>query len=261
VTIFSFFAFWCDTWKSQSPRIREAGRILNGLPIDTITISIDGRWSDVPGSDPVLRCLLDRAGWSAVIGVDRVPTTLVVDAEGVVRWSHSGVVRVEDLVTAAKSALEPRKQAQVHLCIKNFPPADGGYEMLDQLRRLGVRATLVSSDLGQELVKRACDQGQSCVQTIRLTGPTDDPYDETRPGPIEIVRRVVGRRTELHGRPSCRRSSNPRRTRDDYRGHPEKGASFRRFASNKQNLTGSPTNQTNRWYPRRRCRSPDSRLL
>lgn len=192
-TVISFFAFWCDTWKDQSPRLRQAMGALQGLPIDLLTISVDGRWDDVPGFDPSQPCLLDRIGWSSRLGVDRVPSTIVVDGQGRIRWVKSGVTRSDDIVREARSALGAAKSGSVTLRFEDFPPPNGGFELLDELRRLGVHVTLglrpgVSRD--DPTVRKAIEMGNEIAD-----GPvppnTVDPFDTTRPGAAEIVRRVV----------------------------------------------------------------------
>ncbi|HWD41162.1 MAG TPA: hypothetical protein VG944_20100 [Fimbriimonas sp.] len=194
VTILSFFAFWCDTWKEHCPRLAKTRAALAGLPIDVVTVSVDGRWSDVPGFDPSLRCLLDRKGWAASIGVDRVPTTLVVDESGQIRWVKSGVARTEDMVREARSALRGASSGEVRLELQSFPPATGGHELLDELRRLQLHATLVlRSSYPKELeriVREAKEFGQE-ITTTSLQGRQVDPYDETRPTGEELVRRIV----------------------------------------------------------------------
>jgi hypothetical protein len=193
VCVFSFFAFWCDTWKDQSPRLLKARSALAGLPVDVITVSVDGRWTDVPGYNATLPLLLDRAGWSAKIGIDRVPTTVIVDQAGQVRWVRSGVVRTEDLIREARAALHPASEGAVILRIENFPPPTGGFELLDVLRRLNVHATLglkPGVKPTDALVRQAVSEGHSLAGPIPKHGLVD-PYDQTRPGQAEIVRRAV----------------------------------------------------------------------
>jgi hypothetical protein len=193
VTVLSFFAFWCDTWKDQSPRLLKARSALAGLPVDVLTISVDGRWSDVPGYDTNLPLLLDRNGWSVKMGVDRVPTTVIVDPSGVIRWVRSGVVRTDDVIRESRAALTPVADGAVTLRLENFPPPVGGFEILDILRRLDVHAQLVlnpTAKTSDALVQQAIRQGQTLAGQLPKHGIVD-PYDETRPGVGEIVRRIV----------------------------------------------------------------------
>jgi hypothetical protein len=195
VTVFSFFAFWCDTWKTQCPRLVEARGALSGLPVDFYTVSVDGRWSDIAGYDARLPCALDLSGWAKEIGVDRVPTTVVVDESGTVRWSHSGVVRVEDLLHEARAAFAPRSAGEVMLRFDDFSDSSGGFKLLDTLRRLDVRAELFvprGERLSSALARQTSDMGMAVFGGIG-DRPTRvvDPFDLTRPGAKELVRRVV----------------------------------------------------------------------
>src|SRR4051794_5353901 len=68
-TVISFCAFWCDTWKDQLPRVRQAANDLKGLPIDFLTVSVDGRWSERGQAAAVGTSLSDLGGkWTGRIG-------------------------------------------------------------------------------------------------------------------------------------------------------------------------------------------------
>jgi hypothetical protein len=194
VTVLSFFAFWCNTWKQQCPRLSQAMKQLSGFPVHVLTVSVDGRWSNVPGFDPSLPLALDREEWSHRLGVDRVPTTVVLDANGVIRWVKSGVLRTDELVDAARGACKPLSSGIIHLTIANFPPPDGAFQILDDLRRAGChaiiepRASLTSSE--SAWVEKAMEQGNS-VGAIRKPGAAVDGLDETRPGAKELLRRLL----------------------------------------------------------------------
>lgn len=236
VTVFSFFAYWCDTWRTQAPRLFQAKSTLKGLPIDFATVSIDGRWLDVRGRDDRLPTWLDKgAMWSHRIGVDRVPTTVIVAPSGEVRWVRSGVVRSEDIIQEAKRAMTAAPVGGVlYLTFDDFPASRDNDELLDSLRALSAPATFFCIGSKMEshvkLLKRAIDEGHElgchswsheaanpgldkCHQAfmdllgqkeflyrapgsskvVGLAGkyPVVDPYDFSRPGVDEIVRRCV----------------------------------------------------------------------
>ncbi|AIE87612.1 polysaccharide deacetylase family sporulation protein PdaB [Fimbriimonas ginsengisoli Gsoil 348] len=249
VTVFSFCAYWCDTWKAQVPKLVEVKGALRGLPVDIRTVSIDGRWAEVARNNGGLPLWRDAgAAWSRHVGVDRVPTTVVVDRTGRVSFSSSGIVRRDDLLAAVRSALrgDEASGGTVYLTFDDFPPANGGEELLDALRATGVKATLFCLgsriEANVKLLRRALREGHSvqchswshdasspqldrCHEAFRralgrdfrlyrapgseqIMGlgqppPVVDPYDYTRPGTSELLRRVLsavraGSEIQLH---------------------------------------------------------------
>ncbi len=167
VTVISFCAYWCDTWKQQVPRLVAARSATAGLPVAFITVSVDGRWSEVSNHNQGLALWLDRGGaWSRGQGVDRVPTTVVIDTAGEVRFASGAVIRTTDIVDAVHGALARKPSGgSLFLTFDDFPPQRGGEEMLDSLRALGIHATLfcmgdrVASQ--SALLKRALREGHS----------------------------------------------------------------------------------------------------
>lgn len=164
-TVVTFFALWCDTWKTQLPRAQKAKSALETFPIDFWAISLDGRWSELMPSYPGLRMALDpRGGLRQTLGIDRIPATLAIDSQGVVRWASYGTVRSEDIVRAAKSLLQPAPTRTLALTFDDFPSADAEL-LLDELRRLDVKASLfVVCDRAQSRAKvlcRAVQEGHS----------------------------------------------------------------------------------------------------
>lgn len=139
--VIAFCAFWCDTWKVQLPRVEEARKKLGGFPLDYLTVSVDGRWSERGTEAAVGLNLSDLGGkWTQSIGVDRVPYTLLIDKEGAVRWTSYGVVRSDALAKAVRS-LDKRSTGTVYLTFDDFPAAKGTDALLDLLRARQVPAT------------------------------------------------------------------------------------------------------------------------
>ena len=167
VTVVAFCAYWCDTWKLQVPRLVGAEKITHGLPVDFITVSVDGRWSEIAKNNQGLPLWLDRGGeWSRGQGVDRVPTTVVLAADGRVNYVAGAVLRTEDIVQAVHGAIENREEGgNVYLTFDDFPANGGGNELLDELRAKGVKATFfcMGSRVESEakLLKRAMAEGHS----------------------------------------------------------------------------------------------------
>ena len=144
VTVLCFCAFWCDTWKTQLPRVGDASEALRGLPVDFLTLSVDGRWSELGQKAAVGVSLSDEGGsWCDSIGIDRVPYTLLVDRNGVIRWASSGVVRSDSLEQAARACLDGVSSGgTVYLTFDDYPAPEGSDDLLDVLRADGVPATL-----------------------------------------------------------------------------------------------------------------------
>lgn len=167
VTVVAFCAYWCDTWKQQVPRLVGAEKITHGLPVDFVTVSVDGRWAEVAKNNQGLPLWLDRGGeWSRGQGVDRVPTTVVLAADGRVTYVAGAVLRTEDVVGAVHSALANKQEAgKIYLTFDDFPASEGGNELLDELRAKDVKATFFCMgsrvEAEAKLLKRALAEGHS----------------------------------------------------------------------------------------------------
>ncbi len=168
VTVFSFCAFWCDTWKSQVPKLVEARSALKGLPVDIRTVSIDGRWAEVAKNNGGLPLWRDKGGtWSRSVGIDRIPTTVVLNKAGRVTFASTGVVRRDELLSAVHEALSgASKSGPVYLTFDDFPPLKGGgEELLDALRSAEVKATFFCMgsrvESSSKLMLRAKREGHS----------------------------------------------------------------------------------------------------
>jgi peptidoglycan-N-acetylglucosamine deacetylase len=165
ITVICFCAFWCDTWKDQLPRAGEAKKGLQGLPIDFLTVSVDGRWSERGQAAAVGANLSDQGNrWCSTIGIDRVPYTLLLDKSGVVRWASWGVLRSQDLMDEARSSLNGQAAVgAVYLTFDDFPGPRLNDELLDVLRAQNVPATFFCIcsrlDASKDVVKRAVNEG------------------------------------------------------------------------------------------------------
>jgi len=203
VTVFTFCAYWCDTWRVQVPRLVSARNATRGLPVDFLTISVDGRWAEVAKNNQGLPLWLDRGGtWSRNQGVDRVPTTVVVDASGKVQYVFGAVNRSEDITREVHGALIAKPAGgAIYLTFDDFPPKDGSVELLDALRSLGVKATLfcVGSRVESEssLLRRALNEGHS-LQIHSWNHQSSDPQlDRCR----EVFHRVLRTDPKLYRPP------------------------------------------------------------
>jgi peptidoglycan/xylan/chitin deacetylase (PgdA/CDA1 family) len=174
-----------------------------GLPVDFLTVSVDGRWSEVAQNNGGLPLWLDKGGeWSRGKGVDRVPTTVVLDPAGEVRYVSGGVVRTDELVQAVRAAKGHKPEAGVlYLTFDDFPPANGGEELLDELRALGVKATLFCLgsrvEASASLLKRALAEGHSLQIHSWDHHATDPQLEQCR----TTFKRVLGVEPTLYRAP------------------------------------------------------------
>lgn len=95
VTVVTFVAFWCDTWKEAMPHLRSLSAASREERFALTMVSVDGTRREQferlcrPKADfPVLLDIGSEL--TEALGVRRVPTVLVVDAGGVVRRVFEG---------------------------------------------------------------------------------------------------------------------------------------------------------------------------
>ncbi len=219
ITIVSFCAFWCDTWKEQSQRMTSAQNQTRGLPVEWKIVSVDGRWSDKsrePGWNALARtALLDTGGRvTDRLKIHAVPTTLVVNGNGRVVLALQGIARSQEVLKVVRAELngdQPNAQgAPMRLVFDDFPSRDAKMDdrLLDILRARGVKAKLCGSNERHQsspaLVQRARREGHELSAPFVSKGRgVVDPFDWKRPGRDELLRRVLngsapGRTLVLH---------------------------------------------------------------
>lgn len=165
VTVVTCCAFWCDTWKTQLPRVVEAEKSLQGLPVDFLTVSVDGRWTEKGKAAAAGTMLGDPGGrWTSAVGIDRVPYTFVVDKHGEVAFAAYGTLRTQELVGKIRDTLNGQATGGVvYLTFDDFPAKTGNEELLDVLRAEQVPATFfcICSKAGQyaSVCRRAVREG------------------------------------------------------------------------------------------------------
>lgn len=165
-----FWAFWCDTWKATTRAIRQARLHLPYWDGEVWAICTDGRWAHRLSVDPVARLihfpvLLDAGSQvSKRYAVDCVPTLVLIDRTGTVRWRLRGVPKPHWLQSAVEhlSAPSPSWGEPLYLTFDDFPQ-QGDEALLEALRRLRLRVTLFSIGRNAErmptLVQRAAREG------------------------------------------------------------------------------------------------------
>lgn len=207
-TVLSFCAFWCDTWKDQLPRVREASKITQGLPVDYATVSVDGRWTERAKAAAAGTMLGDPGGtWTHARGIDRVPYTLVVAPSGRVVWAAYGTVRTVGLVSAVRANLADKAPSggRLFLTFDDFPADRLSDELLDVLRAEGVKATLfcIGSKVGaaRDLLRRAVREGH----TLAIHSWAHDGDRPELPRCVDAIRAATGKNAELYRPPGSER--------------------------------------------------------
>ena len=96
VVILNFWAFWCDTWKQELPSLTDLYSDEKQDHFRLLAISIDGTRvpvfeRDTSGQKIPFPVLLDTgSNVSRSYGVRHVPTVVILDKEGKVRYSAYG---------------------------------------------------------------------------------------------------------------------------------------------------------------------------
>jgi len=96
VVVINFWGFWCDTWKAELPYLKELSDRENELGFKLAAVSVDGTRltefdSNKGKTPPTFPVLLDPGGSvRSQYNVRHVPTVIVIDRTGIVRYVKSG---------------------------------------------------------------------------------------------------------------------------------------------------------------------------
>lgn len=177
-TVITVWAYWCDTWKQQDQRMAAVKKGANGLPVDFLAVSIDGRWTDLTKPPDWGLRLNDKGGeWSRALRIERVPYTVVVAPDGTVRWAKDGVVRSEDVLRAIQG--KARAAGTAYLTFDDFPSGKSAdYDLLDTLRANDVKASFFcigdNVQAHPKIAKRAVADGNRLeIHGLHHTGDAD----------------------------------------------------------------------------------------
>src|SRR5574337_852885 len=111
VRVVDFWATWCEPCRDQLPALERMRRELGPRGLSIYAVSFDEDRAQIPRfleETPVgFRVLWDQGGaaWAARYDLTRLPTTLLVDRRGIIRFVHEGFD--EDM------AGEERRQVQM----------------------------------------------------------------------------------------------------------------------------------------------------
>lgn len=154
--VLNFWAFWCDTWKAELPSLRELAADQSSLGFSLVAVSVDGtrvpeftRQRGTPTPFPVLLDM--QSVVSHTYGVAHVPTVVILDAQGRVRYTHIGYPGND----AVRSVL--RRLAVPSAATPPAPPAPAVSPA--QNRRAGAKAGHSRKRLGVLVKPRPRTQG------------------------------------------------------------------------------------------------------
>ena len=93
--VLNFWAFWCDTWKAEMPSLKELAAEQDERDFQIVAVSVDGarrtEFDRCTGGGAPFPVLLDGGGrTSRLYNVHHVPTVVIVDPDGVVRFTAYG---------------------------------------------------------------------------------------------------------------------------------------------------------------------------
>jgi cytochrome c biogenesis protein CcmG/thiol:disulfide interchange protein DsbE len=95
ITILDFWASWCPPCKREIPELAELARKYRDRGVKVIGVNrepqdLKAAQAALAAADPDFISVLDHRGFGERVGLMSLPTTLVVDAAGVVRHIHMG---------------------------------------------------------------------------------------------------------------------------------------------------------------------------
>jgi peroxiredoxin len=94
VVVLNFWGFWCDTWKAELPYLKDLSDRQSDLGFKLVAVSVDGtRLSEFDAHKGTITfpVLLDVGGNTRKsYEVSHVPTVVVIDRNGIVRYVKSG---------------------------------------------------------------------------------------------------------------------------------------------------------------------------
>lgn len=114
VAILAFWATWCLPCNQELPELAAAYRNLKSNP-QVVFLAVDANWGEespekarafLSKKKLVLPWAFDSGGASRALGVDALPTAVLMDAQGRVRMIHYGYDASEHLDTVITQAAQ-----------------------------------------------------------------------------------------------------------------------------------------------------------
>jgi thiol-disulfide isomerase/thioredoxin len=103
VVLIDFWATWCGPCREALPHIREIARRFKGQPLVVLSVSLDTdekKWKDFVTKNEMTWLQYRDGGFNgplaARFGVQAIPATFTIDADGVLEDQHVGDANIED---------------------------------------------------------------------------------------------------------------------------------------------------------------------
>lgn len=123
VVLIDFWATWCGPCREALPKIREIAQKFSGEPLVVMSISLDndeGKWKDFVAKNNMTWLQYRDGGFegsiSRLFGVESIPHTFTIDADGVLQEEHVGSDadfqgKIKKLCARARQMQEAPQQA------------------------------------------------------------------------------------------------------------------------------------------------------
>ena len=102
VVLIDFWATWCGPCRDALPRIRKIAQRFEGQPLVVLSVSLDsdeGKWKDFVAKNGMTWLQYRDGGFTGQIatqfGVNAIPATFSIDADGVLEDQHVGDAEIE----------------------------------------------------------------------------------------------------------------------------------------------------------------------
>jgi peroxiredoxin len=118
IAVLNFWAFWCDTWKDELPHLKELAKEQTDRDFRLVAISVDGtrlqEFMDRTKGDVGFPVLLDAGSKvSASYKVVHVPSVIILDGAGRIRYTRSGYPGNEAIRTVLRRLQSERRKEAV----------------------------------------------------------------------------------------------------------------------------------------------------
>jgi thiol-disulfide isomerase/thioredoxin len=123
VVLLDFWATWCAPCRQALPHMREIAKKFQGQPLVVLSISLDGdekQWKDFIAKNEMTWLQYRDGGFTGPIskgfGVEAIPHTFTIDADGVLQDEHIGDASIEGklkkLISRARESQTAAKPAE-----------------------------------------------------------------------------------------------------------------------------------------------------
>lgn len=123
VVLLDFWATWCEPCREALPHMREIAKKFDGEPLVIVSVSLDSdeqKWKDYVAKNGMTWLNYDDGGFkgpvSRLFGVEAIPHTFTIDADGILQDEHIGDAAIEGklkkLIARARELQVAQQRAQ-----------------------------------------------------------------------------------------------------------------------------------------------------